>query len=345
MKYFRKKLQKEEAPANAVGGGNIAGLGVGPQGEPGVSPSVMKRHKKRNEDDQEANSIEVNLMRRKTPMTEETERTGDYKTGTFAGSTTFVVPSNIFHEARLAKKKGKHWRTYIGEEDHWRHIREYANKHPKRAIILQDERTGAMCYARYGKQNNLMEAPLLTHIGKKRKINMETGIRTKEEHAGEKITRVDKDHDIHHTSTGETYGDRYMVRHRDSGKIVGTVSGTRNKKTGTFTIDAADSTGEGPKMHKVYRKILQSGHSKTLVGTSHSPGGQKIWQKFSSERGVSVHGWIGGKKGRPVNLNPKDPEETHITDTEVVRDKDKSAKDIYRTKLVASLQKRKTVKR
>jgi len=28
--------KNEEAPANAVGGGNIAGLGVGPQGEPGV---------------------------------------------------------------------------------------------------------------------------------------------------------------------------------------------------------------------------------------------------------------------------------------------------------------------
>ncbi len=32
----RKKRMKEDAPVNAVGGGNIAGLGVGPQGEPGV---------------------------------------------------------------------------------------------------------------------------------------------------------------------------------------------------------------------------------------------------------------------------------------------------------------------
>lgn len=151
MKYFRKKLQTEDAPANAVGGGNIAGLGVGSQGEPGVTPSAQKRHKKRNEDDQEIKTIEVDMMRRKTPMAEETKRTGDYKTGMFAGSTTFIVPSNIFHEARMAKKKGKHWRTYIGEEDHWHYIREYANKHPSKAIILQCERTGAMVYARYGK--------------------------------------------------------------------------------------------------------------------------------------------------------------------------------------------------
>ena len=28
---------REDAPVNAVGGGQIAGLGVGPQGEPGVT--------------------------------------------------------------------------------------------------------------------------------------------------------------------------------------------------------------------------------------------------------------------------------------------------------------------
>jgi hypothetical protein len=30
------KSIEEDAPVNAVGGGNIAGIGVGPQGEPGV---------------------------------------------------------------------------------------------------------------------------------------------------------------------------------------------------------------------------------------------------------------------------------------------------------------------
>lgn len=32
----RKKRMSEDAPVNAVGGGQVAGLGVGPQGEPGV---------------------------------------------------------------------------------------------------------------------------------------------------------------------------------------------------------------------------------------------------------------------------------------------------------------------
>jgi hypothetical protein len=37
-----KKVQKEEAPVNNVGSGNIAGLGIGDQGEPGV-PKRKKR--------------------------------------------------------------------------------------------------------------------------------------------------------------------------------------------------------------------------------------------------------------------------------------------------------------
>ena len=36
----------EEAPANSAGGGNIAGIGVGPQGEPGVTPKAMAKYKK-----------------------------------------------------------------------------------------------------------------------------------------------------------------------------------------------------------------------------------------------------------------------------------------------------------
>jgi hypothetical protein len=46
---------KEDAPVNAVGGGQIAGLGVGPQGEPGI-----KRKKKV--------ASFISFMRRKAPV-------------------------------------------------------------------------------------------------------------------------------------------------------------------------------------------------------------------------------------------------------------------------------------
>lgn len=45
----------EEAPANVVGGGQIAGVGVGPQGEPGMPAKVMqtkviRRYKRKNKE-------------------------------------------------------------------------------------------------------------------------------------------------------------------------------------------------------------------------------------------------------------------------------------------------------
>jgi hypothetical protein len=36
------------APVNSAGSGNIAGIGVGPDGEPGLTPKQMKRYKKKN---------------------------------------------------------------------------------------------------------------------------------------------------------------------------------------------------------------------------------------------------------------------------------------------------------
>ena len=50
-----KPMQKEDAPVNAVGGGQIAGVGVGPQGEPGI-----KKKKKV--------ASFISFMRRKAPV-------------------------------------------------------------------------------------------------------------------------------------------------------------------------------------------------------------------------------------------------------------------------------------
>jgi len=34
---------EEDAPANAAGGGNVHGIGVGPHGEPGIDPKKKKK--------------------------------------------------------------------------------------------------------------------------------------------------------------------------------------------------------------------------------------------------------------------------------------------------------------
>lgn len=141
---------KEDAPANAAGGGNIAGIGVGAQGEPGLKPKARLKYKRKNQQDvQDLQGDIATLVRRAQPIVPITS-IKEEKEGTFAGNKTFIVPSKMFHDARMEKRKGKHWKTYIGEDEHGTAIREYANKNRKKAIILQDENTGAMCYARYG---------------------------------------------------------------------------------------------------------------------------------------------------------------------------------------------------
>ena len=73
----------------------------------------------------------------------------DLKEETFAGATVFEVNSKLFHNLTLAKRKGKHWRTYLEEDDCYAEIREWARKNPKGKIVVRNECTGEMRYVRY----------------------------------------------------------------------------------------------------------------------------------------------------------------------------------------------------
>jgi hypothetical protein len=71
------------------------------------------------------------------------------KEETFAGAAIFEVSSKLFHNITLQKRKGKHWRTYLEEDDCYAEIREWARKHPKGKIVVRNESTGEMRYVRY----------------------------------------------------------------------------------------------------------------------------------------------------------------------------------------------------
>jgi len=188
----------------------------------------------------------------------------------------------------------------------------------------------------------IAEAPLMSKIGRKTKFAPETGKHMPEHEAGKKVANIDKEHALHHYK--DSGQDIYVARHKKTGVVNATIAGKRNSKSGTYTVHTADSTGQGPKVHKVYRKIMQSGHSPTIVGKSHSAGGQKIWQSLSKERGVSVHGWHHGKAH---NIDTRDSEDTHVPDTEAKAGhlkNDPAGKTQYKMKLIASLHKRKTAK-
>jgi hypothetical protein len=141
------------AAGTSSGAGQIAGIGTTSAGkpvnfsEPGVSP----RDQKKNKPGGARSPVITSLLRRLQPKMVQ-EECGCMK-GKFAGEETFIVPAGAFMEARMARKKGKHWMKYIGEDSVGQEIREYYHKTKgKKPIILQCERTGAMHYAHYGKK-------------------------------------------------------------------------------------------------------------------------------------------------------------------------------------------------
>ena len=185
----------------------------------------------------------------------------------------------------------------------------------------------------------ITEAPLLTSIRRKQKFSYETGHKISEEEAGKRVGRIDSKTDLYYNEIDKH--DLYYARDKATGLVQFTVSGERNSRTKVYTIDTADSTGQGPKAHIVYRKILESGHSVALVGKSHSEGGQKIWQNLAKERGITIHGWY---RGKLINIDPHDPEDTHVSEKEAAAGHlktDRAGREIYKMKLVASLHKRK----
>jgi len=110
-------IVKEDVPGNSAGSGAVAGIGV-------PSPTLP-------------NQAEPGVKKRKK----------------FAGSTVFTVPTKSFVMAKMLKRKGVRFESYLGDPVIAKEIAEFANKNWHEAVILEDERTGAMVYLRYGKGN------------------------------------------------------------------------------------------------------------------------------------------------------------------------------------------------
>lgn len=147
---MKKSFNEEGAPTVNVGGGDIAGAGVSKPGkpsnwgEPGVHPKHQPKKNKSIKNGLWENNPVMGDMLRRMPPVMETRRKGK-----FAGATIFEVSSKLFHNLTLQKRKGKHWRTYLEEDDCYAEIREWAIKHPKEKIVVQNECTGEMRYIKY----------------------------------------------------------------------------------------------------------------------------------------------------------------------------------------------------
>ena len=70
----------------------------------------------------------------------------------FANTNCYEVCSDTYAKCIQGKKKFKHWKSFVGEDDVGQEIRTYARSNPDAPIIIQDQKTGAMVYLRYGKR-------------------------------------------------------------------------------------------------------------------------------------------------------------------------------------------------
>lgn len=108
----------EDAAANSVGSGNVAGI---------ADPDVGYAKKKKDDEDE---------------LDEETH---------FAGSKVFEVDSDTFHKSIKGKKKFARFKKHMSLEDYetvGEDIRSYAKNNPKKDIILKDKASGRMLYLR-----------------------------------------------------------------------------------------------------------------------------------------------------------------------------------------------------
>lgn len=72
-----------------------------------------------------------------------------YGTGKFGKDCVFDVDSDAFSKCRQGKRKFARWSKYIDKEsDHGKKVYEYAKRFPKKPIVIRQQNTGIMLYAR-----------------------------------------------------------------------------------------------------------------------------------------------------------------------------------------------------
>lgn len=118
------KYLREDVPANSTAG---AGEGMGNNPATFMSRSAQAQHVNK-----------PKILRR----------------GRFAGNETFVLEREDY--ARLMGTQGKRpyhqWRRYLEGQEWADDIREFANKNPKKPVIIECGATGHMTHLRYGKK-------------------------------------------------------------------------------------------------------------------------------------------------------------------------------------------------
>lgn len=87
-----------------------------------------------------------------TPPVRKKKKKEEYGMDRFAGRAVWVVPESMYYNAYLGKRAFERFDQYLDGYEHLDEIREYANEYWDQPIIIQNEKTGAMIYLKYGRK-------------------------------------------------------------------------------------------------------------------------------------------------------------------------------------------------
>lgn len=113
---------------------------------------VIKKNRTEFHDDVPANAMAHGNIATWNPLLKPRpeRRKKDY----FAGHRVFEVDRDQFVKGTHGKPKYKHWKKYVGNEENGEEIRQFANKNPKKPVLVKDSKTGIMTFLRHNKIHN-----------------------------------------------------------------------------------------------------------------------------------------------------------------------------------------------
>lgn len=111
--------------------------------EPIVNPQAARKYKKKNKEQYTSGRKIGSVVIGEGEETEpNVERHGDF--------VVFVVDVDTFNAAKLGKKRFDRYSKYVGKSELGEQIRQYGRQNPKMPVILKDEKSGQLCFLKYG---------------------------------------------------------------------------------------------------------------------------------------------------------------------------------------------------
>lgn len=86
------------------------------------------------------------------PVRRKRKKEKEYGMNRFGGRAVWVVPESMYYNAYLGKKRFDRFDQYLDGYELLDEIREYAREYWDMPIIIQNEKTGAMIYLKYGRK-------------------------------------------------------------------------------------------------------------------------------------------------------------------------------------------------